>query len=330
MNILVTGGAGYIGSHTCKALAKAGYSPVVYDNFSTGHRELVRWGKYVYGDVLDTPLLIQTMKEFAIQGVIHFAALSQVGESVNHPAKYYKNNITGTLSLLEAMRLCAVPNIVVSSTCAVYGLPDAVPIREDCKLAPVNPYGMTKAVMETMMKDFSSAYGLRGIALRYFNAAGCDIDGETGEWHLPETHLIPRVIMAARKDVPSLRIFGNDYKTKDGTCIRDYIHVADLADAHVRALEHSREIKSVVSLNLGTGRGFSVKEIVAAAERVLGTRVPHEWHGRREGDPPILVADAEKARQFMGWSPLSSDLDTIIKSAASWYDSLRTARPALL
>ena len=322
-NILVTGGAGYIGSHTCKALAQSGYTPVVYDNFSTGHKELVNWGLSIHGDILATLLLVQTMRDRYIQGVVHFAAWSQVGESVTNPSKYYKNNIMGTQSILEAMRLCEVPSIVVSSTCAIYGLPQRVPIEEDCPQAPVNPYGMTKAVMETMLRDYNRAYGLKGVALRYFNAAGCDEDGETGEWHDPESHLIPRVLMAAMGDVPALHIFGDDYDTPDGTCIRDYIHVTDLADANVRALQHCANIDNVISLNLGTGQGFSVKEIVAAAERVLGRPVPHEWDARRPGDPPVLVAEPGKAGQVLGWLPSHSDLDNIIRSAASWYAKLR-------
>ncbi len=329
MNILVTGGAGYIGSHTCKALADQGYAPIAYDNLSTGHRELVRWGEFIHGDILDTGLLIRIMRDFRIRGVIHFAALSQVGESVTYPDRYYRNNITGTMSLLEAMRLCDVPDIVVSSTCAVYGLPEKTPITESCPKNPVSPYGVTKALMESMLEDYCRAYGLRGVALRYFNAAGCDAAGETGEWHVPESHLIPRVIMAARGDLPALHIFGKDYKTQDGTCIRDYIHVTDLADAHVRAMRHGHARGSMLALNLGAGQGFSVKEIVDAAERILGVPVPHEWHDRRAGDPPVLVADPEKARQALEWRPACSDLDTILRSAAAWYDALRK-KPACL
>lgn len=321
MNVLVPGGAGYIGSHTCKYLARAGHTPIVYDNLATGYKKLVRWGPFVHGDILDTNLLIQTMREYKIDGVIFFAALSQVGESVTHPAKYYRNNITGTQSMLDAMRICGVRDIVVSSTCAVYGLPNAVPISESCPKNPVSPYGVTKNLMEAMLEDYGRAYGLRSVPLRYFNAAGCDPDGETGELHDPESHLIPRVIMAARKRIPTLQIFGNDYPTKDGTCIRDYIHVCDLADAHVRALELCRRVTGSLPLNLGTGQGFSVAEIVSAAERILQCPVPHEWHTRREGDPPQLVADAAKARQTLGWIPEMSDLDSIISTAAAWHDA---------
>lgn len=321
MNVLVPGGAGYIGSHTCKALALAGHQPVVYDNLSTGHKKLVKWGPFVHGDVLDTNRLVMTIRDYGITGVIFFAAFSEVGESVIDPARYYRNNIAGTQSALDAMRLCGVTDIVVSSTCAVYGLPSSVPISEDCRRNPVNPYGITKALMENMLADYARAYGLRGVALRYFNAAGCDPDGETGELHDPESHLIPRVIMAARGSIPALRIFGNDYPTRDGTCIRDYIHVSDLATAHVRALEFCRETTGMLPLNLGTGQGFSVAEIVETAERVLRTPVPHEWHARREGDPPELVADAAKARRLLGWTPVTSGLDRIVETAAAWYDA---------
>jgi UDP-glucose-4-epimerase GalE len=323
MNVLVTGGAGYIGSHTCKALALAGHTPVVYDNLSTGHRELVRWGAFAHGDILDTARLAQTMREHAITAVIHFAALSQVGESVMHPALYYRNNVGGTQSILEAMRLAQVRDIVVSGTCAVYGIPERVPIDEECAKNPINPYGKTKLAMETMLADYAAAYGLRGVPLRYFNAAGCDPEGETGEWHSPESHLIPRVIMAARGMIPALSIFGNDYPTRDGTCIRDYIHVMDLADAHVRALGLCDRIDGMMPINLGVGQGFSVAEIVDAAQKTLGVSVPHEWHARREGDPPMLVANAAKARQMLGWTPTLSNLESIISSAAAWHDTLQ-------
>jgi len=323
MHILVTGGAGYIGSHTCKALAKAGYVPVVYDNLSSGHRELVRWGAFVHGDILDTNKLVQTISEYAIQGIIHFAALSQVGESVTHPAKYYQNNIGGTHSILEAMRLCSVKDIVFSSTCAVYGLPEQVPMDEECAKKPVNPYGMTKFFVESMLEDYSRAYGLCAIPLRYFNAAGCDPERETGEWHTPESHLVPRVLMAARGKIPALDIFGDDYPTKDGTCIRDYIHVSDLADAHVKALSLCRDNTGVTPVNLGTGQGFSVLEIIQTVEEILGLPVPRQWSGRRDGDPPILIANADKARRVLQWIPVFSDLKTIISTAAAWHDLIQ-------
>ena len=277
MKVLVTGGAGYIGSHTCKALAQVGHTPVVFDNLSTGHRELVRWGEFIYGDILDTSFLAQTMKAYRIEGVIHFAALSTVGESMMEPGRYYRNNVVGTLSILEAMRLADVERIVVSSTCAVYGVPSVVPIEESTPRAPINPYGVTTATMEAMLGDFHQAYGLRSAALRYFNAAGADAAGETGEWHTPETHLIPRVLMAAAKTIPALEIFGKDYPTPDGTCIRDYIHVADLADAHVRALARLGEHNEALVLNLGTGTGYSVQQILDAATDVIGQQIPYRF-----------------------------------------------------
>lgn len=326
MNVLVTGGAGYIGSHTCKALALAGHNPIVYDNLSTGHRELVRWGAFVRGDVLDGVRLARCMREHGADGVIHFAALSRVGESVAHPDRYYRNNIAGTQSLLEAMRETGVRHLVVSSTCAVYGQPETVPIGEDCRKNPLSPYGVTKALMETMLEDYSRAYGLSGAALRYFNAAGCDAEQETGEWHEPETHLIPLVIEAAGGGAPPLRLFGDDYPTGDGTCIRDYVHVADLADAHVRALEHVRDKSGLLVLNLGTGRGHSVREIIETAEKVLGKTVPVERASRRPGDPPRLVADAAKAASLLGWEARCSDLANIVLTAARWRERLASLR----
>lgn len=322
MKVLVTGGAGYIGSHTCKALAQAGHEPVVYDNLCTGHRELARWGGFAYGDILDTPHLAQIMKRQGIEGVIHFAALSTVGESVAEPGRYYLNNVAGTLSILEAMRLADVERIVVSSTCAVYGVPAVVPIEESTPRAPINPYGVTKATMEAMLRDFYHAHGIRSAALRYFNAAGADADGETGEWHDPETHLIPRVLMAASGAIPALEIFGKDYPTPDGTCIRDYIHVADLADAHVRALALLGECSEALTLNLGTGTGYSVQQILDAAADVLGKPVPYRFGPRRPGDPPLLVAKADGAREALGWVPRHSDLRHILATAAAWHERM--------
>ncbi|CAK7055139.1 MAG: UDP-glucose 4-epimerase [Desulfovibrio sp.] len=321
--VLVTGGAGYIGSHTCKALALAGYNPIAYDNLWTGHRELVRWGDFVHGDILDTARLAETMRKYAIQGVIHFAARSDVGESVTKPEEYYHTNISGTLSLLNAMRAQNVRFIVVSSSCAVYGTPKTVPIAEDCPRHPVNPYGFTKLAMERMLDEFETPFGITSAALRYFNAAGADAEGETGEWHDPETHLIPRVFMAANSLAPELHIFGDDYDTSDGTCVRDYIHVADLATAHVKALAHLEKGGESIKLNLGTGRGYSVKELVATAETILGRAVPHSIHGRRAGDAPTLVADASKAKEVLGWQAEQSGLEHILRTAAAFADVLR-------
>lgn len=320
--VLVTGGAGYVGSHTCKALAAAGYDPVVYDNLWTGHRELVRWGDFVHGDILDTARLAHTMRTRAIAGVIHFAARSDVGESVTKPEEYYHNNISGSLSLLNAMRSQNVRFIVVSSSCAVYGTPEIVPITEACPRNPVNPYGFTKLAMERMLDEFETPFGIRSAALRYFNAAGADAEGETGEWHEPETHLIPRVFMAANGVIPGLKIFGDDYDTPDGTCVRDYVHVTDLADAHVRALAHLEGGGGSIKLNLGSGRGFSVKELVATAESVLGRPIPHSMHARRAGDAPVLVADASGAEKTLGWRTKQSGLEHILRTAAAFAEKL--------
>jgi UDP-glucose-4-epimerase GalE len=315
--ILVTGGAGYIGSHTCKALQAAGFTPLVYDNLSTGHRELVRWGDFVHGDILDTPRLESVLRKFAIGGVIHFAARAYVGESVISPDEYYETNIAGTLGLLRAMRAADVRRAVVSSSCAVYGQPPETPISENCPLLPINPYGFTKYAMERMLDDFGAAFGLAGVALRYFNAAGCDQQAETGEMHEPETHLIPRVIKAALGRIPPLEVFGSDYPTPDGTCVRDYVHVTDLAAAHVRALSYLFDGGPSIKLNLGTGNGCSVMEIIKAVQAVLRQETPHVMRPRRAGDPPCLVADAAKAKSVLGWIPEHSDLETIAQSAVA-------------
>lgn len=326
--VLVTGGAGYIGSHTCKALADAGYTPVVYDNLWTGHREFARWGDFVHGDLLDTARLAEILRKYAVRGVIHFAARSDVGESVTRPEEYYHNNISGTLSLLNAMRSQNVGVIVVSSSCAVYGTPKIVPITEDCPRHPVNPYGFTKLAMERMLDDFEEPFAIKSAALRYFNAAGADPDAGIGEWHDPETHLIPRVIMAANGIPPGLRIFGDDYDTPDGTCVRDYIHVADLADAHVRAFAHLEKGGESLKLNLGTGKGYSVRELVTAAEKVMGRPVPHAVHGRRAGDAPVLVADASRAKAALRWEAKQSGLEHILRTAAAFAEKLAAKTPA--
>ncbi|SHN54825.1 UDP-glucose 4-epimerase GalE [Desulfovibrio litoralis] len=323
MNILVTGGAGYIGSHTCKALALSGHNPITYDNLSTGHKELVKWGVFEYGDILDNSRLQTVIKKHKINGVIHFAALSTVGESVNEPNKYYYNNVAGTLSLLEAMRLQAVSHIVVSSTCSVYGAVKETPIAETAPVKPINPYGTSKATMEYMLADYYKAFGMGSVALRYFNAAGADKNQETGEWHDPETHLIPRVIMAAWHDIPELQIFGNDYPTPDGTCIRDYIHVEDLADAHVKAMNLLIKNNELLTLNLGTGTGYSVQEILNATAKILNKNIPHSFVQRRDGDPAALVAQSDKAQTILDWKPQRSDLENILIGAAKWYEKIR-------
>lgn len=325
MKILVTGGAGYIGSHTCKALARAGHEVRVYDNLSTGFRGLVKWGDLVEGDILDTARLKACLREWQPDGIIHFAAFSQVGESVSNPGKYIHNNVAGTLSILESMRDTGVRNIVVSSTAAVYGIPERCPITEDMPAAPINPYGETKLFMEWMLADFARSYGLSWTALRYFNAAGADPEGECGECHMPETHLIPRVLMTMTGELSDFRIMGDDYPTPDGTCIRDYIHVTDLAAAHVLAVERlcRGEAGQGISLNLGTGTGISVREILLAAEQVTGRTLSCETGPRRAGDPPVLVADGSRARDILNWTVRCSSVAEIIRDAWSWHTSGR-------
>ncbi|MGE4440335.1 MAG: UDP-glucose 4-epimerase GalE [Desulfomicrobium sp.] len=318
MRILVTGGAGYIGSHTCKTLAHQGHNVVVYDNLSTGHRELARWGDFVYGDILDTQRLRTCIKQNRIEGIIHFAASAYVGESVIDPGKYFRNNVCGTLSILDAMRDEGVPHIVVSGTCAVYGSPDNIPIIEDTPTNPINPYGASKLFMERMLSDYEKAHGIKWISLRYFNAAGCDPDGETGEWHDPETHLIPRALMAAVGKIPALEIFGDDYPTPDGTCVRDYVHVSDLADAHLRSIDFLAQGNKSHIINLGAGNGISVYEVLSAIKEVTGASVPYVISPKRAGDPPILRADWTKAKNILKWMPQYSDLNFNINSSFQW------------
>ena len=317
-NILVTGGAGYIGSHTCKALAQRGYQPIVFDNLKRGSRAAVKWGPLVVGDVMNKHELRQAIDRFEIEAVLHFAALAYVGESVENPARYFRNNVANTISLLEAMAQTGVTNLVFSSTCAVYGTPAQVPISEDTPTNPINPYGETKLQSERMLPWFGNAHGLKWVALRYFNAAGADPDGEIGENHDPETHLIPLAIQAALGVAPPLKIFGTDYPTPDGTAVRDYIHVTDLADAHVRALDHLREKGESGAFNLGTERGLSVRQIVDGIRSISGKDVPAIESPRREGDPPMLIANAARARNVLGWHPRHSDVATIVETAHAW------------
>jgi UDP-arabinose 4-epimerase len=323
--VLVTGGAGYIGSHACKALAQAGYLPVTYDNLSRGHRHAVRWGPLVEGDIADRAAVAAALKSHRVSAVMHFAAFAYVGESGTDPALYYRNNVVGTLALLDAMREAGVDRIVFSSTCATYGLPDSVPIAETTPQRPVNSYGETKLAIERALHWYGEAYGLRSVALRYFNAAGCDRDGEIGEEHDPETHLIPLVLRAALGSAPPVSIFGTDYQTPDGTAVRDYIHVEDLASAHVRAVEHLAAGGASAAVNLATGRGYSVREIIAAVARAVGHEVPHRETARRAGDPPALIADPSLARSLLGWRAECSDLDTIIRTALAWEVRQRNA-----
>ena len=319
--VLVTGGAGYIGSHACKVLARAGYRPVGFDNFSRGHREAVRWGPLIEGSLAERGKLAAALARHRISVVMHFAAYAYVGESVTDPALYYANNLGGSLSLLEAMREARVDKIVFSSTCATYGTPAQVPIRETLPQLPVNPYGETKLAIERALHWYGEAYGLRWVSLRYFNAAGADPEGEIGERHEPETHLVPLVLAAALGERPQVEIYGTDYPTPDGTAIRDYIHVQDLAEAHLRALEHLGAGRQSAALNLGTGRGHSVREVIRAAEAVSGKSIPCRETARRPGDPPVLVADPGLAAELLGWRARISDLETIVRTALAWHMS---------
>jgi UDP-arabinose 4-epimerase len=317
-SILVTGGAGYIGSHTCKALSRAGFHPVSYDNLTRGNREAVKWGPLEIGDLIDRMRLSEVLTLYRPAAVIHFAALAYVGESNLNPAWYYRNNVGGTATLLDAMRECGVGKIVFSSTCAVYGTPDVVPIREEMPLAPINPYGSTKMICERMLRECAAASPLQFMALRYFNAAGADPEGQIGECHVPETHAIPLLLDAAAGESNGFTIFGDDYPTPDGTCVRDYIHVADLADAHVKAVQALLDGAESTALNLGTGRAWSVRELVASVRDVTGCDVSVQLGARRPGDPPALVADATRARQQLGWRPSYPDLVKQVKHAWAW------------
>ncbi len=319
MNVLVTGGAGYIGSHTCKELKKNGFNPITYDNLSRGHKEFVKFGPLVVGDILDSKKIEDAIREYNIQAVLHFAAYAYVGESVEKPELYYKNNVQGTMSLLDAMLKTNIKKFVFSSTCATYGVPEKVPISEDFEQNPINPYGQTKLIIERILKDYGHAYGLKSVCLRYFNAAGADADGEIGEMHEPETHLIPLTIQSALTG-SVLKVFGNDYPTPDGTCLRDYIHVTDLADAHVKALQYLNDSKDNFNFfNLGNEKAYSVKEILKAVEDVTGKKVNAEVFSRRPGDPAALVANATKAKTILKWTPQLPDIESIVSSAFKWH-----------
>jgi UDP-arabinose 4-epimerase len=318
--ILVTGGAGYVGSHACKTLARSGYDPVVYDNLSRGHRDFVRWGPLEEGDLLDGDRLCDVIKRHRPAAVMHFAALAYVGESVREPGVYYRNNVLGSLSLLESMMSCGVAQMVFSSTCAVYGAPAHIPITEAAPLEPINPYGRTKLTVESMLSDFDSAHGLKAASLRYFNAAGADPEAEIGERHQPETHAMPLAISGALGTGPPFRLFGSDYDTPDGTAIRDYIHVNDLASAHVAALDYLLKGGDTTAVNLGTGRGTSVREVIDSVERVTGRRVALKNSPRRPGDPPVLVADASRARSLFQWTPAFTSIDAVVETAVRWHE----------
>ena len=317
--ILITGGAGYVGSHCAKALAGAGHEGIVFDNLSTGHRSSVRWGRLIQGDIRDAAALDGVFGEYRIDAVMHFAALAYVGESVTLPGRYYDVNVHGTQVLLDAMQRAGVRQIVFSSSCAIYGEPDCVAIAESTKLDPINPYGFSKLVCERMMEDFGRAHGLKSARLRYFNAAGAESTGEIGEDHEPETHLIPLILDAALGRKPSIQIFGTDYQTSDGTAVRDYVHVSDLARAHVLTLQYLLDGGDTVAVNLGSGHGASVLQVIDTARAVTGLKIDVQEAPRRPGDPSILVAEANHARELLGWSPEQSDLTTIITDAWRWH-----------
>lgn len=318
-NILVTGGAGYIGSHTCKALAKAGYIPVTIDNLASGHRSAVRWGPFIEGDLSNEKLLLQIIQDYKVKAVMHFAADTYVGESMLTPGKYFHNNITNTLTLLNAMVCSKVQKFVFSSTCSIYGMPQHIPINENHPQQPINPYGESKLFIEKALRWYEIAHSIQSISLRYFNAAGADLDGEIGEDHNPETHLIPLVIQTALGQREQVQILGTDYDTSDGTAVRDYIHVTDLAAAHVMAIDHLSVDGDSVFLNLGTGKGYSVREVIKIVENVSGNRININEMPRRAGDPPLLVAQYGLANKLFDWEPQYSDLKSIITTAIRWH-----------
>ncbi|HEV3003961.1 MAG TPA: UDP-glucose 4-epimerase GalE [Pirellulales bacterium] len=320
MNILVTGGAGYIGSHAVRLLSRAGHDVWVYDNLSLGHAAAVPEGKLVVGELADREKLSQTLTERRIEAVMHFAAFAAVGESVIDPAKYYQNNVVASLALLEAMRSAGVSRIVFSSTTATYGEPEHMPISEDEPQRPINPYGFAKLVIERALADYARAYGFGYAALRYFNAAGASPDGDIGEDHSPESHLVPLVLQVALGQRGRITIFGDDYPTPDGTCVRDYVHVDDLAAAHVEALARLGQ-GTKIELNLGTGRGHSVRQVIDACRRVTGHAIASEIGPRRAGDPPELVADARRAGELLGWRPKYTELETIVETAWRWHST---------
>ncbi|MEA2981354.1 MAG: UDP-arabinose 4-epimerase [Alphaproteobacteria bacterium] len=320
LNILVTGGAGFIGSHACKALAKSGFHPITYDNLSRGHREAVKWGPLEVGDVADSGRLHAVLEQHQPAAVMHFAAYAYVGESVENPLLYYRNNVAGSAALLQAVIEYKPLPFVFSSTCATYGIPDKIPITEDHPQRPINPYGFSKLVVERMLADIAVSHQLPWVALRYFNAAGSDPENEIGEMHDPETHLIPLVLEAARSGLP-VQIFGTDYDTPDGTCIRDYVHVTDIADAHVRALNHLLAAGESCAINLSNARGHSVKEVIETAENICKHTIPVSIGARRHGDAPVLVGSAKRALAVLGWKPERSGLNIQIEDAWNWIKS---------
>lgn len=321
--ILIVGGAGYIGSHVNKQLNLQGYETVVFDNLSYGHEDFVRWGIFERGDLEKIDDIRRVFKKYPIEAVMHFAAFTYVGESVEDPQKYYLNNLRNTLNLLQVILEEDIKYFVFSSTCATYGNPQEIPITEDHPQNPISPYGKGKYMVEQILADYSKAYNLNYVTLRYFNAAGADPDAEIGELHQPETHLIPLILDAVMGRRENIQIFGTDYPTPDGTCIRDYIHVLDLADAHIRALKYLKNKNTSEVFNLGNGQGFSVREVIETAEKVTGMRVPVKEVERRPGDPPVLVGSSQKAKKILNWHPQYQDLSLIIETAWKWHKKIR-------
>jgi UDP-arabinose 4-epimerase len=319
--ILVTGGAGFVGSHACKALARAGYLPVAFDNLERGHLWAVKWGPFERGDIRNEDDVSRVFETWRPWAIMHFAAYAYVGESNLEPLKYYDTNVGGTVKLLRACVAFQCRNFVFSSSCATYGVPDRLPLTENDPQRPINPYGYTKLVVERMLRDAEDAHGMRSVALRYFNAAGADPGRELGELHEPETHLIPLVLLAAMGRVPSIQVFGNDYPTPDGSCVRDYVHVSDLADAHVAAIEWLSANKQSSAFNLGNGRGYSVADVIRTAEEITGLAIKTEIRPRRPGDPPSLVSDSSRARHLLGWKPNFPELRQQIDHAYQWFRS---------
>jgi UDP-glucose-4-epimerase GalE len=316
--VLVTGGAGYIGSQACKALAKRGHLPIALDNLVNGRREFVKWGPLVVADIADEPAVRSAVQQYGARSVIHFAAYAEVEQSMREPALYYDNNLARSVSFANALRQEGVERLVFSSSCAVYGAPARQPVDESERPEPISPYGESKLGFERLLQAYDRAYGFRSVSLRYFNAAGADLEGELGEWPRIQTRLIPRVLQAAMGLLPEIVIYGQSHPTRDGTAVRDYVHVEDVVQAHLQALDYLAAGGSSTQVNLGTGTGHSVREIVVAAERIAGRSIPRRFAPPRPGDPPELVADVRKASQLLGWRPTRSDLDTIMRSAWSW------------
>ena len=329
-HVLVTGGAGYIGSHTAKVLSRSGLQPVVLDNLTAGNRWAVKWGRLIEGDISDEALLRQVIARYQIITVIHFAGSAYIAESVQNPRKYFLNNVSKSLRFLDAILDSGVQQIVFSSTCATYGIPDYLPIDENHPQSPINPYGESKLFIEKALKSYGRAYGLRSVTLRYFNAAGADPDGDIGESHYPETHLIPNAIRAALGLIPAITVFGTDFPTPDGTAVRDYVHVTDLADAHVAALRYLKAGGRNAAFNLGIGSGFSVMDVIRTVERITGRRIPVINDARRPGDPATLIASPEQARRVLGWNAKYAGLDEIVATAWQWQEKTALSAAAAI